>query len=139
MKKKKTIMLPNGYRGDMVECDFDPIDIDGNFVKLRVTGTSMDNWYRRDDVENAKPPTAAPVDKPKKKRGRKPLPDWLRRRRVFIRLLLPEESEWLSMLTAAGHESPTAFYQACVDDFLINRTEGRAFLTRSEQAKPKSN
>src|SRR5260221_644306 len=67
------------------------------------------------------------------KRGRKPLPAWLRRRRVFVRLLLPEETEWLRMLKEAGHETQTEFFQEWVDVFLASRPTGRDFLKRASK------
>src|SRR5260221_354767 len=71
------------------------------------------------------------------KRGRKPLPAWLRRRRIFVRLLLPPEDEWLHMLREAGHETQTEFFQEWVDVFLASRPAGRDFLKRAgEGDKP---
>jgi hypothetical protein len=63
--------------------------------------------------------------KPKLKRGRPPLPKDQLRRRVFIRLQLPPEEQWLEMLREAGYERQTDFFQTMVDWFLESQPEGK--------------
>jgi hypothetical protein len=64
--------------------------------------------------------------KPKPRRGRPALPKDQLRRRVFIRLQLPPEKQWLEMLREAGYELQTDFFQTMVDWFLESRPEGKA-------------
>jgi hypothetical protein len=60
-------------------------------------------------------------EQPKRPRGRPTVPKDDRRRRVFIRLKLPPQEEWREMLRKAGYETDTAFYQSCVDWFLLSQ------------------
>lgn len=79
------------------------------------------------------------------KRGRKPLPAWLRRRHIYVRLLLPEQNEWIQMLKDAGYgeikkdgkirDIQTAFFQEWVDVFLAARPAGREFLKRASDVE----
>jgi hypothetical protein len=48
-----TISLPNGYNGDVVECDATPLKVDGDFVKLSVKGSHMIRWCQKSDWEAA--------------------------------------------------------------------------------------
>jgi len=42
----KTVTLPDGYNGHTVECLLDPIEQDGDMVKLQVKCSSMIKWVR---------------------------------------------------------------------------------------------
>jgi len=49
-----SIKLPDGYNGDFVECEIDPIEKDGDNYKLRVKGSSyLIKWCSRQQWENA--------------------------------------------------------------------------------------
>jgi len=48
--EKKTVFLPDGYRGDVVECEMEPLMYDGDLVKLRVAGSHMIRWARIHDL-----------------------------------------------------------------------------------------
>jgi hypothetical protein len=51
---KKTIFLPNGYNGHVVECDVEPLERDGNLLRLRVTGsTYLTRWCHVEDLASA--------------------------------------------------------------------------------------
>jgi hypothetical protein len=53
MKSKKTVFLPDGYTGEVVECNMEPLEIDGHLVKLRVAGSHMIRWARLSDLHQA--------------------------------------------------------------------------------------
>jgi len=75
-------------------------------------------------------------------RGRKPLPDHFRRRRIFVRLLLPPQAEWLAMLQSGNWKTQTDFFQEAANWFLASHPEGRKWLdgipgAKREQPKKK--
>ena len=48
------IKLPDGYNGDFVECECEPIEKDGDTYKLRVKGSSyLIKWCSREQWEGA--------------------------------------------------------------------------------------
>lgn len=50
----KTVMLADGYNGDLVECDIEPIAVDGDLLKLHVTGKPwLIRWIHKDDLRKA--------------------------------------------------------------------------------------
>ena len=48
-----TIMLPDGYNGDFVECEREPIEKDGRTYKLRVKNSYLIRWCSRQQWEEA--------------------------------------------------------------------------------------
>jgi hypothetical protein len=48
-----TIELPDGYEGNFVECECEPIEKDGEIYKLRVKGSHLIRWCTRQQWENA--------------------------------------------------------------------------------------
>jgi hypothetical protein len=48
----KTILLPDGYNGNEIECDITPIEIDGNLVKLQVNNSYLIKWCRVSELSN---------------------------------------------------------------------------------------
>lgn len=48
-----TIILPDGYNGEVVECDCEPIFKDGECYKLRVHNSYLIKWCTRQQWENA--------------------------------------------------------------------------------------
>ncbi len=54
MTRTNTIELPDGYNGHTVICYREPLERDGNLVKLRVVGsTCLIRWARVSDLEVA--------------------------------------------------------------------------------------
>jgi len=50
---RSTMTLPDGFNGDTVKCFRDPIETDGDFVKLRVAGRShMIRWANKSVLES---------------------------------------------------------------------------------------
>ena len=49
----KTVFLPDGYNGELVECETEPLKYDGNLVQLRVAGSYMTRWARLQDNQMA--------------------------------------------------------------------------------------
>ena len=47
------IKLPDGYNGDTVECECEPIEKDGEQYKLRVKDSYRIKWCRREQWEAA--------------------------------------------------------------------------------------
>jgi len=45
-----TILLPDGYNGDMVLCNRVPIESDEECVKLQVVGSHFVRWVRKEDL-----------------------------------------------------------------------------------------
>lgn len=44
-----TVLLPDGYNGDFIECEAIPILVDGDLYKLRVFGSSyLFRWCTKD-------------------------------------------------------------------------------------------
>lgn len=53
-KNMKTVFLPDGYNGGLVELDAVPIQYDGNLVQLRVAGSPhLTRWARQQDLWDA--------------------------------------------------------------------------------------
>ena len=48
-----TIKLPDGYEGNFVECECEPIEKDGDQYKLRVKGSYLIRWCTRQQWETA--------------------------------------------------------------------------------------
>jgi hypothetical protein len=51
--KMQTITLPDGYNGHTVKCYVEPIEVDGNLVKLQVAEPDkkyMFRWARKNDL-----------------------------------------------------------------------------------------
>jgi hypothetical protein len=48
-----TIKLPDGYNGDFVECECEPIEKDGETYKLRVKDSHLIKWCSRQQWEVA--------------------------------------------------------------------------------------
>jgi len=48
-----TIKLPDGYNGHFVECEYEPIEKDGDNYKLRVKGSYIIRWCTRQQWEAA--------------------------------------------------------------------------------------
>ena len=48
-----TIKLPDGYEGNYVECECEPIERDGDNYKLRVKGSYLIRWCSRQQWESA--------------------------------------------------------------------------------------
>jgi hypothetical protein len=51
--KTVSCRLPDGYNGDFVECEVEPIEIDGDNYKLRVKNSHLVRWCTRQQWENA--------------------------------------------------------------------------------------
>jgi hypothetical protein len=54
--KRHTVRLPDGFNGDTVSCFTDPIETDGDMLKLQVAEPGRGHlfrWASRTDVNNA--------------------------------------------------------------------------------------
>lgn len=54
--KRKTVRLPDGFNGDTVSCFADPLEVDGDLLKLQVAEPGrghMFRWASKNDVNNA--------------------------------------------------------------------------------------
>ena len=50
----KAVFLPDGYNGELIECEAEPLKYDGNLVQLRVAGSShLTTWARQQDLWDA--------------------------------------------------------------------------------------
>ena len=53
-RHSRTVFLPDGYNGELIECEAEPLKYDGNLVQLRVAGSShLTRWARQQDLCNA--------------------------------------------------------------------------------------
>lgn len=50
----KTVVLPDGYHGSTIECNVEPLVVDGDLVKLGVTDKPwLIRWIHKDDLAKA--------------------------------------------------------------------------------------
>jgi hypothetical protein len=50
----KTVFLPNGCKGELIECEVKPLKHDGNLIQLRVAGSLyLTHWARQQDLWDA--------------------------------------------------------------------------------------